>query len=265
MNLLTQLNKSIDSKPKEVKSNRPVMPIPTDVVETFIRFAGAKSVFDVAEARKDAEANVLNESLFNAWTDDLFKQGNQPPNPDLKTAKDDGHTDISAKFQVQKRFKLNILPGDGNINERLALSLGFSGVSKAVAQKLITEEIDLTPQTVIRPFNELLYGHYENKVFVESSEKEKAIALKLLKFAMENLTEEERNIAIKKEESVKVKEGFFQRVTGYIKNIGQLRGIFKIIVPVYYTSHIKFGVSDTPDERINRLTEECRKMLGREE
>jgi hypothetical protein len=257
--LLKSLNKSVSTK-KETKQDRPTVDVPAEALESFVRYAGASTITEVAQARKDVEADILNTAMMNQWTIALFNSGTRPANPRLQTEKE-GKPDIQGLFQVQARYKYNIVPGDDDLSKRIVESLTTAGVPKPNAQRIVKEEVDASPQTYLRPFNELVNGHYEGKVFVEATDTEKEIATKLLKFVME-LTEEERNAVIRQQENVKVKDGFLERLKGYVKTVEQAQAVLKVIQPVYFTSHIKFGVSDTPDEVVTRLTEECGRIIG---
>jgi hypothetical protein len=272
-NLLNQLVKT--KKPAAAtKPDRPSVDVPDVVLKAFERLVGANAVLEVAEARKEVEAGLVNEEMLDLFAESLFKFGSTPANPKLQT-EHNGRPDMTGIFQVQNRFKFNIpedVNGDTDITNRLVFALESVGMGKVDALKLVEGEIDAAPVVTLRPFGELVNGHYEgegkNKTFVEASDAEKAVGQKLLEFvtgtSAEPLTEDERNIAVRIVENIKVKEGFLQRLKGYCATKDVLRGVLKVITPVHFVSHMKLGVSDTPEQRQARLKLIAADLIGSE-
>lgn len=259
--LLNKLNKSVGNQKKEKAPDRPTIYVPHSILESFERYAGAQAVLEVVEARKEVEQDNLNHELLKIWTQSLYNNGTRPANPRLQTERDNA-PDITGLFQVQARFKMNIKPGNDEIDQRLTESLVDAGITKRVAKEIVSQEVDTNPQTMLRPFNELVNGHYEGKQFVEATEKEQAIAAKLLNFVMNDLTEDERNTVVRKVENTKVKDGFLERLPGYVDSVSDVRNVLNVIQPVHFVSHIKFGVNDTPEEKVERLTHEAGRIIG---
>ena len=217
----TEMLQKLASKPKKpVKQDRPVISVPANALEAFKRMSGADSILDVVQARKDVEHGLLKEIMLDSYAETMFVDGKQPANPRLEVEKD-GRPDISGLFQVQARFKFNIQEGDDPIKDRLTQSLVAAGLTVKGASEIVEKEVDTTPQTMLRPFNELVVGHYVEKEFVAATEQEQSVATKLLAFVMgqeaEPLTEEEKDLVILNKESVKVKGGFLSRLKGYCK------------------------------------------------
>ena len=259
--LLQELTKNKKSAPP--KQDRPTVEVTEPVLAAFTRLVGANAVLQVAEARKEVEEELIKEEMLTAFAEALYRIGSVPANPRLETKVDD-KPDMAGIFQVQNRFKITIpesVDGNEDITARFVFALQSVGMGDSDAEQLVATEIDAEPLVALRPFNELVNGHYEgegkNKTFVEATEQEKATGQKLLQFAMgmpsEPLTEAEKDIALRYEDRIKVKEGFLQRLRGYCKSEAILRGVLRVITPVHFVSHMKYGISDTPEEKQRRL------------
>lgn len=275
-NLLNSLVKSAAKKPAAPKQDRPTVDVPANVLESFKRLVGAKTVYEVAESRLEVESELVKEEMLDLFAETVFRNGAVPANPKLQTELNDGRPDMSGIFQVQNRFKVNIpedVNGNTEIPVRVLFALEAVGMATDAAQKLIDAEIDGSPVVRLRPFGELVDGHYEgegkNKTFVEASAEEKAVGQKLLEFvtgtASDPLTEEERAIAVTIEERIKVKEGFMQRLKGYCDSEDVVKGVLKVITPTHFVSHMKLGISDTPEQRQNRLKAIAAEIVGKGE
>lgn len=292
MNSILNKLTSVKKKKEQKEEKRPVIAVPPSVVEPFLRLVGASAIEEVVTARKEVEKGIVDEVMLNAYADSLYEYGRQPTNPKLEVTKD-GRPDISGIFQVQQRYKFNIrkegdesvrsclvnqlvvagisqqeanaLPID-DIGVRIISSLVESGVTFDSAKEIFEKEMDCTPRTTLRPFNELALGHYVNKQFVEATEVEKKVAEKLVNFVTgekaDFLTPEELEVALERVDSIKVKDGFLERLKNYCKDAKEVKAVFKIIAPVHFVSHMKFGISDTPEEKYNRLVDEMKKILG---
>lgn len=267
MSSLAKLTQSA-KKASPQKSNRPTVDVPAFILPSFKELAYAKSIYDVAGARKDAEAVVVCDAMLEAYAETLFKQGFVPANPTLMVL-EDGKPDISGIFQVQHRFKINIpkdVDGDTDVEKRFVAAFVAIGMDSASAKKIFDNEIDGRPVVMLRPFSELVNGHYEDKSFVESTQQEKDIGEKLLRFVFgekpDPLTDQEKDLAVFQQENIKVKDGFLQRLRLYCDTLDQLKGVLRVISPVHYVSHIKVGISDTPERLNERLAAKSSEFFG---
>lgn len=262
MNAASLLNQLVKQKsPPKAKEKAPARPVKVflgDNAEALTAWVAAAVAGDVMVARKDVEAATLNVSLLSEFAQQLYQQGFLPVNPKVRVELD-GKTDHEANFTVQAKFKLMAKTSD-ELLMSLNKVLGESGA------KLFANEIDTTPLTMLRPFNELVLGHYEGKDFVAATDAEQAAAVKLLNFVqgswLVGFTDAERDLVLIHQDQMKVKPGFFNRVGQYCQSVEQLRDLFKVVVPVHFLSHAKFGVSDTPAERHQRLTSAVSAILG---
>ena len=174
------LKKAPKAKPQ--KTNRPEITVPDEVLEAFKRLVGADAVFHVAESRFDVEHETIKSLMLASFAEVLFKNGYMPANPRL-TADKNGFPDLEGVFQVQTRYKITMpeeIDGNTDVAVRLLSALFTAGLPEAKAKELIENEIDCQPRASLRPFNELVNGHYEgegkNRTFVEASDDEKAVA-----------------------------------------------------------------------------------------
>lgn len=254
--LLSKLVK--EKSPPKPKAKTPDKPIKV-LGDELGAWVASATIFEVIEARKDVEAGPITARLIGEFADQLFNQGFQPVNPRVVTM-DGDEVDHQANFTVQARFKLQAKSSD-ELKTNLHTVLG--------SDDLFDTEIDCTPLTTLRPFNELVLGHYEGKDFVPATEAEEAVAKKLLTFVQGSkavpLTDEERDLVLVHQDQMKVKPGFFDRVKGYCKTVEELKEVFGVITPVHFLSHAKFAVADTPQERQDRLVEAVGNFLGEAE
>jgi hypothetical protein len=257
-NAASLLDKLVKAKtPPKVKAKTPDKPVKV-LGDELGAWVASATIFDVIEARKGVEAGPINARLLAEFTEQLFNQGFQPVNPRVVTERG-SEVDHQANWTVQAKFKL----------PKTSLELKANLHKVLGSDDLFDNEIDCTPLTTLRPFNELVLGHYEGKDFVPATPQEEAVATKLLQFVQGvkavPLTDAERDLVLVHQDQMKVKPGFFDRVRGYCKTVDELRGVFGVITPVHFLSHAKFAVSDNPQERHDRLVEAVGTFLGEAE
>lgn len=220
----------------------------------------------VAEAviafHKEAMSAKLRTQLLDEFANQLYATGSQPVNPMLQVEKN-GKVDHQALYSVKAMFKFFARTSD-ELLFTLKATLGDDA-----GQRLFDNEIDTTPLTTLRSFNDLMLGHYEGKEFVPATQQEQAVAEKLIAFIEGQnatpLTDEERGLALVEQDQMKVKPGFFDRVKVYCKSVADLKALLRVIIPVDFLSLPKFGISDTSQERHNRLMAAIADILGKAE
>lgn len=249
---------------KADKVERPVVDCPAAVHKPFYRFIGAKAIAEIVESRVEVEKAAVCEVMLDAYTETLFNTRCQPQNPAIALDKD-GRPDCKGIFQVKQQYKFNLKEGNEEVKERMVASLCEAGMDKGRAENLVKNEVDCTPETALRPFNELVEGHYVDKQFVAASADEKAVAEKLIAFVLGKpsspLTPAERDLVLVKRDRIKVKDGFLERVVVYCTTIAELKAVFKVIVPTNFVSHTKFAISDTPEAKNQRMLDEFKLMV----
>jgi len=245
---------------KKASKERPVMQLTPEVSALFAEFAPAKELFDVFEAKITALKGELNPELFSLWVETLWRNRAVPTNPALKAVTEDGDV-CEGMFVVQERFMTKI-PDNAEPAGSVAQLLTEMGLEAGDAESLVREEIDFAPQLGLRPFNELVTGHYEDKQLVEATAKEKEIGQKLLEFVTKNLTAEEQALVLQNTPKTVVKKGFLDRVCKYAHSKEQLASILKVMTPVVQLKGAKFATTASPVEKTTRLLEKASVILG---
>jgi hypothetical protein len=246
---------------KDTKKERPVMELSPEGQDLYRRFAPAKQLLDVVTAEVEAVKGQLNLEMNESWTATLWNNKSLPSNPEIRIFDENNRLDCQGMYVVQERFKLQI-PDNADPTGSIVNLLVELGVDQTKAESLIDNEVDFTPQTSLRPFNELVNGHYEDRQFIESSATEKAVGQKLLEFVMNELDADEQALVLQNTPKSVVKKGFLQRVTGYANNKDQLASILKVFVPVVQNKGAKFAVSDSPVDKTQRLVDYAAQLLG---
>jgi hypothetical protein len=258
--LLGALTGKATSK-KATKPERPEVQLSEYAEQLFSEFAPAKELADIFTERAENIKSQLTEEVFEEYVGAMWTGKSQPTNPALKSRNSDGRVDCEGIFIVQEKIKVQV-PDPSDPSESTIALLVKSGVSEAVACKLVENEIDFTPQVGLRPFNELVSGHYEERAFIESSAAEQAVAQKILEFVTNELTEEEQQIVLRNEPKTVVKKGFLERVATYVGSENELKSVFRVLQPVNYPKGAKFAVGDTPVGKTNRLIGKASEILG---
>lgn len=255
-------SKGTTQKKATATKERLIMTISETGEDLYRRFAPAKQLLDVVEAEVEAVKGELNVELFDSWTQLCWDHKNQPANPAIQVRNADGKIDCEGMFVVTERISVQI-PDPANPAESVATLLVEMGVDKAKAESLVNSEVSFTPVLSLRPFMELIEGHYgKDRQFVEATPTEKAVGEKILKLLTENLDDDEKALVLVNVPKTVVKKGFLQRVATYANAKSQLASIFKVFVPVVQNRNAKFAVSDTPVEQTNRLVSFAKKLLG---
>jgi hypothetical protein len=249
LNALNKLNKLIpsDKKVDKKEQDRPEMPIPDNVREAFMRFVPARQIAEYVNERAELEQSLIKNEMIGVYAEVMWATGSRPKNPKIIANDDNNKEDMSGIFQVHENIKLVYPEGEESATVRLAKALVMAGFTKSKAEEIIEKEINNTPMTVVRPLNELAVG-----TPLEQSACNKVIAL-LTGEKTEPLTDEERSVTLKQIEITEVRDGFLQRAKTYCKDANQLKLLLKVFQPKHYVSHCKFGLSTTPENRLQRL------------
>lgn len=256
-------------KSKKPKKTRAELPLTDEIRTLASHFIPAKILAKYFSSYEENIKGQLNQVTFAQWQKTLFASKMQPQNPKIVLRKNGKEEDMEFTLVVQERYKVQI-PDPENPSESVVELLTRSGLPAKAAKELVDQELDFTPLTTLRPFNELVNGKYENKEFVPATEEEQSVATKLLTYlqwdgegdAPEPITDEERGLVLRSVTQYKVKPGFLSRVCNYCKNEEQLAAVFQAIKPTIVNRGPKFGVSDPLETRTNRLQEEANKVLG---
>ena len=249
--MLSMLSGSTPVKKKSDAKARPTMELPAEVQELYAKFVPRKQLFDVFKSDLDITKDELKGEVFKLWVDKMFAQKAKPVNPNLAQNKD-GKPDLSGVYIIQGKFKVHVESAVEAIETLVAV-----GMSEENAEKLIDAEIDFAPMSMLRSFNELVKGHKVEGGWADATAAEEAVAQKLMMVVMgqeiEPITDEERALVLVNKPNIQVKNGFLDRVVNYCESAEQLLGVFSVIEPVHYPRGGKFGISDTNEEKRDRL------------
>jgi len=174
---------------------------------------------------------------------------------------------MTLRLKMTERFTCSLpqLASDSDPADQVVAILSGHGLRRADAQRLVENELTITPITGIKKLTELLDGRAgDDGKWIEASEECKVAAGKLVAFLRwdgtsrlkpKALTETERELVIEHGFDVAVREGFFQRVTDYVESPEQLAAVFKLISPTVG------GGNRTPD-KTRRLIDAAAELLG---
>lgn len=278
VDLLNQLNDLVPTKQKPKAGAKSVWEVPLDGAQAEIlrRWVSAKNVSEFINARLENSKEELCEFALNMVADSLFKTKNRPLNPNFIVRNEQGQLDSKAVYLFTDKFKYRFpeVPDGVNARDHFVDVFVNLGIEETDAENLVDNELDLNPITGFVSLTELTQGKYgEGRQFIESSDAEKSAGKKLLQFltakanadgnvVVESLTPEEKGLVIRRESGIKVKAGFYSRVCTYVHSVEQLKAVFKVIIPIAYPSHQKFGVNDPPTVRSQRLISAAAEIIG---
>lgn len=245
---------------KKKEDERAELPLTDSIRELYSKFAPAKELLDHVTARVESIRAELDPEMFAQYVHVMWTNRNQPANMAVRI-REGSKVESEGMYIVQSRYKVQI-PDPSNPRDSLVKHLIALGVDAVKSNELVDNEADVAPQLTLRPFNELVNGHYEDKQFVESSDAEKAVGEKLLKLIVENLDEDERALVLQNTPKTVIADGFLQRVCNYANSEEQLKTILRVFVPVTQNKGAKFAVSDTPVDKTKRLVAAASEILG---
>ena len=271
--LLSSLaKKGKKAEPKNTKPERQELKLNDPYIQNaFKRWIEASNVFTLVESRKDNMAQEVSDYCVGAICEWMQEHKSFPGNPKLELKNEKNEPDISAIFQMQDRYTIKKNDDGETTPEMIVSSLIDVGVPSQIAEQIVKEELTFTSITGSRPLNELLEGHFnKERQFVEATDLEKSAGNKLAKFLLCEeinkdivpLTDEEREVTIRTTSKIVVKKEFIKRVHMYAKTVDEIKAVFKVITPVSFPSHPKFGINDVPPVRLSRLVRAAADIVG---
>lgn len=139
------------------------------------------------------------------------------------------------------------------------------------ANNLVESELDLSPSIEFRSPKELTSGRYgENREWVESTPAEKLAGEKMTALVLWNgqgkapaaLTDEEKALVVVSSASVKIRAGFFDRLSTYCRSVDQVVAVLGLIQPVVYPAYAKFATNDSVTVQAQRKITAAAEILG---
>lgn len=258
------------AKPKKKgaakKARLTLSDLPEQTQELIREFVESKCVFDLVEKPFDAAKKAGKEAILPVFCELWYDKGVMPQNPAIQIKGEDGKVDHECMFLMSEKFFPQINMEEEDISGTVAETLVNSGLTRENAESFVENEFDFDPISSLHSFSRLSKGHKEGKDWIDATDAEKAVAEKLLKFALgENvdpLNDEERALCVYVEPNVTVKVGVFQRLHQYARTPDDIQAMIAVLNPVYYLSRGKFAVGDTPAARNERLVAKVSDLLG---
>jgi hypothetical protein len=273
--------RGVGTPKKRKEQKREDIPITRGDLNSFNNFIAARELAAKFLEIQAIANNSLCKSLYNKFVSIAWANRRRPKNPRIRTKKNN-KPDNAAVFQVKNQFLgLNKFALEDNpalsLIDALVGDGGVTSLSRDVAKNFVYNEISCEPNITVRPITELSVGKTEGDEFIPSTDEEKVAVSKLIAMItakpdkdgfikVKGLTQDERNLIIQRENSIKVKDpvGFWRRIFSYSKNIYQFRHILDVVKPVMLFSHAQFGISDTEPEKNARLVEYTKTVFGEE-
>jgi hypothetical protein len=242
------------------------------------RWLEAKTLLEPTQQRVENSKEEVNAFCLREMAGLIFKNKSKPSNPEIKVYKADGTVDSTAVFLMSDKFKYRFpdVPEGVETRDHFVDLFKSLGLHPSDAERLVDEELDFSPIVGFKTLTELLEGHYgEGREWIESTEDEKAVGRKLAGFLrampgpdgnvqVPGLTPQEKAIALERGKSIKVKQGFYNRVATYVQSADQLLAVFKVIVPIVYPAYPKYALHDSPTDQLDRKIKAAADILGTE-
>ena len=164
------------------------------------------------------------------------------------------------------------VPKDVDPRQHVVTLLRSVGLGRSEAQRLVEDELEITPLTGFKNLTKLLEGRYsEGGEWIEASAECKAAGAKFVAImlwdgvngsAPEALTPEEKELVLVRSLDVTVRAGFPGRVATYTKNKRQLLAVLKVFQPTVKSPDFKSGVKNSDPEKTRRRIAAVADILG---
>ena len=261
--------------------------LPDRLKAAFIRLAGENEVGKLVIKVQDLDKEPLLEFAFDDFIDKLWGAKTRPASVEVQVRDDQGRLDSQGNFIVQTRFSINIpKPKKGETQSReeltikeVAEKLHGAGMeeeeAEAVATRFVNTELDLTLKPTI-DLDKWLRGRDEgrgtNRTWVESSPEEQDMVSRMVLILQARnpnqlreitpLTQEELKKLIEYEYRPVVRNGFLERVCGYVHSKDQLKVLLDFITPTHFFSGLEYAMNSTAQDKIERQVDVLRTVLG---
>lgn len=289
--VIDRFKSKVKPNTKEVKpADRPVVDIDEETQQKFISFAATKELCDIFEADKKSQTDDVYSAIMDRYKNSLWKSKSQPKNPAIKVLNKDGKVDAEGLFIVTVGSKIKInMPEVGEEDspeEVMIRTLVDLGVSINNAERLVSNEVSFVPQWSLN-FTDMLHGVYSegklqpaNDVQIAASEilfqvingvdeDGNALSPKSRTEMLKNITEDgwtaiKNNVDAHTKYFPQLVDGtkFLDRVCNYANTFEELNAIMTMFVPVHFCRSVKFAVSDSRDDKIDRLISEAKSTIA---
>jgi hypothetical protein len=267
---------NIASKSSSSSNNKPQkweMPLTPESQLQAQRWIAAKTVLEPVMARVENAKDEFVQYAMSLMTQKLFDNKSKPSNPLVVLRKEDGSIDSTFQFLMTDKFKVKLpeAPVDEDAAEFYATIFSDLGLHPHDANNLVESELDLSPSIEFRSPKELTSGRYgENREWIESTPAEKLAGEKMTALVLWNgqgkapaaLTDEEKALVVVSSASVKIKAGFYDRLSTYCRSVEQVVAVLGLIQPVVYPAYAKFATNDSVTVQAQRKIAAAAEILG---
>ena len=205
------------------------------------------------------ERKGLDKLLRDEFLTKMWESKTTPKNPALEI-KDGDKPLATAIFSLVKKWHIENVKAKHNETPDVAFMrtlVEVAGMDPDQATMLVNIELDFTPrifidmsaleasddatdQSAVRKLTDYLAGEIESP----------------------DLDDEEKAVIITIEATVKVLDGFMDRLCGYCESLKQLDTVLTTLIkPEWRLNSVKYGVSDPEDKRLERLLDQCRQII----
>ena len=289
--VIDRLRKKVKPNTRAVKdSERSAIDLDKETQAKFINYACSKELFDLVEAQKSQQQKEVSSEIYERFIDTLWQSKSQPQNPAIKAGTASGRVDAEGTFIVSGGSKIKVnMPEtheDESPEDALIRGLTEVGVKLANAERLVSEEISFGPQWSLN-FTDMMRGEVKGGKITPSTPTQ-ATAAEILMCVIngEDLEGNELDpkkrsemlkgitddgwFAIKANMDAKTNyfptlvdsADFLDRICEYADSRDELGDILTVFNPVYYCSRVKFAVSDSVEDKRERLVEEAKTIIG---
>lgn len=289
--VIDRLRKKVKPNTRSVKdSERAVIELDRETQAKFINYACSKELFDLVEAQKSQQQKEVSSEIYERFVDALWRSKSQPQNPAIKAETSAGRVDAEGTFIVSGGSKIKVnMPEtreDESPEDALIRGLVDVGVSLSNAERIVTSEVSFVPQWSLN-FTDMMRGEVKGgKITPPTPTQMTAAEILLCVINGEDIEGNELD-AKKRSEMLKgiTDDGWFaikanvegrttyfptlvdsadflDRICEYADSRDELGAILTVFNPVYYCSRVKFAVSDSVEDKRERLVEEAKTIIG---
>lgn len=289
--VIDRLRKKVKPNTRSVKdSERAVIDLDRETQAKFINYACSKELFDLVDAQKSQQQKEVSAEIYERFVDALWQSKSQPQNPAIKAETSTGRVDAEGTFIVSGGSKIKVnMPethDDESPEDALVRGLVEVGVKLANAERLVSAEVSFVPQWSLN-FTDMMRGEVKGgKITPPTPTQMTAAEVLLCVINGEDLEGNELDskkrsemlkgitddgwFAIKANVDAKTtyfptlvdSADFLDRICEYADSRDELGAILTVFNPVYYCSRVKFAVSDSVDDKRERLVEEAKTIIG---
>ena len=289
--VIDRLRKKVKPNTRAVKdSERSAIDLDKETQAKFINYACSKELFDLVEAQKSQQQKEVSSEIYERFVDTLWQSKSQPQNPAIKAETSSGRVDAEGTFIVSGGSKIKVnMPEtheDESPEDALIRGLTEVGVKLANAERLVSAEISFVPQWSLN-FTDMMRGEVKGgKITPPTPTQMTAAEILMCVINGEDLEGNELDpkkrsemlkgitddgwFAIKANMDAKTtyfptlvdSADFLDRICEYADSRDELGAILTVFNPVYYCSRVKFAVSDSVEDKRERLVEEAKTIIG---